>query len=431
MTVTVAYERLAGEGFVTFRQGAGTFVSEAVERATRGKKRVRPTGVLEPRAVWDSIGLSTAFARPARYDFRTGLPDPTLFPHRAWERTVMRALLTGERLAGTYGHAAGHPDLRSAIARQIGFSRGVDASADDVVITSGAQQALDLIARVLFAPGDQIAVEDPGYQPPRLLFKSLGLQVLGVPVDRDGLVVEALPPGVRAVYVTPSHQYPLAVAMTLSRRRALLAWAERNNAAIIEDDYDCEFRFSGRPIEPLQTIDTSGRVIYVSSFSKTMLPSLRLGFLIAPPCLQAALHKAKYVSDWHAPTVLQAAVARFIEEGALARHIRRMTEAYRERHEILTSAIGREFADHLELIPSTMGLHLTALARRATVEQLAEIADHAAALGVGVHLLSRFAIRGAPRAGVVFGFGAIPTKQIAEGLRRFRSCFDGVSTDDT
>ena len=166
---------------------------------------------------------------------------------------------------------------------------------------------------------------------------------------------------VRAVYVTPSHQYPLSVTLTLPRRQALLAWAERNNAAIIEDDYDSEFRFGGRPLEPLQTLDTKGRVVYVGSFSKTMLPTLRLGFLVTPPSLRAALHKAKFVSDWHSSTLVQAALARFIDDGAFARHVRRATAIYRERHEMLADAISRDFADHLELIPSTTGLHLTAL----------------------------------------------------------------------
>ncbi|CCV07142.1 Uncharacterized HTH-type transcriptional regulator yhdI (fragment) [Mesorhizobium metallidurans STM 2683] len=198
-------------------------------------------------------------------------------------------------------------------------------------------------------PGDRIAVEDPCYGPPRHLFKSLGIHVVGVPVDREGLLVEALPRGVRAVYVTPSHQYPLSVTMTLPRRQALLAWAERNNAAIIEDDYDSEFRFADRPLEPLQTLDTRGRVVYVGSFSKTMLPTLRLGFLVTPPSLRLALHKAKFVSDWHSSTLGQAALARFIDEGAFARHIRRVSAIYRERHQILADAITRDFAEHLEL----------------------------------------------------------------------------------
>jgi GntR family transcriptional regulator / MocR family aminotransferase len=175
--------------------------------------------------------------------------------------------------AGVYAHPAGHRGLREAIARHIGIARGVAASADDVTITSGSQQALDVVARVLVSPGDRVAVEDPGYPPPRQLFESLGARVGGVPVDRHGIVVDALPRQARLVYVTPSHQYPLGMSMALPRRLALLAWAERHNAAIIEADYDSEFRFGERPIEPLQTLDSTGRVVYVGSFSKTMLPT--------------------------------------------------------------------------------------------------------------------------------------------------------------
>ncbi|WP_245455170.1 PLP-dependent aminotransferase family protein [Mesorhizobium sp. M9A.F.Ca.ET.002.03.1.2] len=334
------------------------------------------------------------------------------------------ALRSDETAAGTYEHPAGRHDLRVAIARHIGISRGVRASADDIIITNGTQQALDILARVLLASGDGIAVEDPGYGPPRQLFKALGLRVVGVPVDRQGLVVDALPRGIRAVYVTPSHQYPLSVTMTLPRRQALLAWAEQNNAAIIEDDYDSEFRFGGRPLEPLQTLDAKGRVVYVGSFSKTMLPTLRLGFLVTPPSLRAALHKAKFVSDWHSSTLTQAALARFLDEGAFARHVRRVSAVYRERHKILADAITRDFAEHLELIPSTSGLHLTALARRMSADRIAEIARRAADRGVAIQVLSRFAVSAIPRAGIMLGYGAIPTAHIEEGLHLVRACFD-------
>jgi GntR family transcriptional regulator/MocR family aminotransferase len=337
---------------------------------------------------------------------------------------VGRALRSSETAVGIYEHPAGLHDLRSAIARHIGTSRGVAASPDDVIITNGTQQALDLLARVLLAPGERIAVEDPGYEPVRRSFEASGIHVVGVPVDRDGLVVSAVPRGIRAIYVTPSHQYPLSVAMTLDRRQALLARAERDNAAIIEADYDSEFRFGGRPLEPLQTLDGAGRVVYVGSFSKTMLPNLRLGFLVAPPSLRPALHKAKYVSDWHTSTLVQASLTRFIDDGGFARHIRKVGSVYRERHEMLATAIGRDFADQLELIPSTTGLHLTALARTASVDRITAVARRAAEAGVVFQKLSAFAVNGPGRAGIVLGYGAIATGQIPEALRRLRKCFD-------
>jgi len=424
-TVMVAYERLIAEGFVTSRQGAGTFVSELMGQGEPKKMRHEAADVLQPCPIWGSVTLPTAFKSAARFDFRAGLIDASLFPHGIWRQSVARAQRSSEATTGRYGHPAGHHELRVAIARHIGISRGVETSADDIVVTNGTQQALDILARVLLAPGDTIAVEDPGYGPPRQLFRTLGLQVIGVPVDREGLVVGALPRGIRAVYVTPSHQFPLSVTMTLQRRQALLAWAERNNAAIIEDDYDSEFRFGGRPLEPLQTLDAKGRVIYVGSFSKTMLPTLRLGFLVTPPSLRDALHKAKFVSDWHSSSLAQAALAHFIDEGEFARHVRRVTAIYRERHQVLADAISRDFAEQLELIPSTSGLHVTALARRMSVDQIAEIARRADDRGVTVQLLSLFAISAPPRAGVMLGYGAISTTRIEEGMRLLRGCFDG------
>ncbi len=296
------------------------------------------------------------------------------------------------------------------------------------MITSGTQQALDILARALLAPGEKIAVEDPGYTPPKGLFRALGLRVVGIPVDRSGLVVDALPHDARAVYVTPSHQYPLGVAMTPPRRQALLTWADRNNAAIIEDDYDSEFKFAERPLDSLQALDTKGRVIYVGSFSKTLLAALRLGFLIAPQSLQSALHKAKFVSDWHTPTLAQTALAHLIEEGEFARHIRKANKVYRERHELLANAITRDFNDHLELIPSSTGLHLAALARAASAEQLTAVLRRAMDVGVVFQRLSAFGMGGPAQAGIMLGYGAIATGQMQEGLRRLRKCFDAAQT---
>jgi GntR family transcriptional regulator/MocR family aminotransferase len=424
MTVIVAYERLASEGFVTSRLGAGTFVSDRIRSGIRGKARRRSEGPLRPRAIWESISLLSAFKHPAAFDFRTGIPDPSLFPHRTWRRLVARTLRSPVAATGLYDHPAGHRDLRAAIIHHLGTARGVQATADDIIITNGTQQALDIIARAILSPGDKIAVEDPGYAPPRQLFNALGLRVVGVPVDRDGLLVDVLPRGIRAVYVTPSHQYPLGVAMALPRRQALLSWATQNNAAIIEDDYDSEFRFGGRPLDPLQTLDTEGRVIYLGSFSKTLLPTLRLGFLIAPQSLRLALHKAKFVSDWHTATLAQAALGRLINDGGFALHIRRATRIYGERHELVVNALTRDFANHLNLIPSTTGLHVAALARAASVAQIASVARRARDAGVAVQILSSFALGATERAGLVLGYGGIATEEIPEGLRRLRRCFD-------
>jgi GntR family transcriptional regulator/MocR family aminotransferase len=422
-TVTVAYDRLAGEGFVGSRVGAGTFVSEGAAWAHR-ETRHRPRGALRGRPVWDGFTVPAPFARPATHDFRTGIPDATLFPHEAWRRLVAGELRT--EAVGVYGHPAGHPALREAIARHIGISRGVEASPDDVTITAGTQQALDVIARALLSPGDRVAVEDPGYPPPWRLFGSLGARIVGVPVDGQGIVVDRLPRRARLVYVTPSHQYPTGVPMDLSRRQALLAWAERNHSAILEDDYDSEFRFGGRPIEPLQTLDASGRVVYIGSFSKTLLPSLRLGFLVTPPSLREVVHKAKFVADWHSPVLGQAALARFIDEGGFARHLRRMNTVYAARHELLVRTLARDFAEHLEVIPSVAGLHVAAMARPGSAGLIDEVVRRAADAGVALRDLAVFALHPPGRAGLLLGYGAIPTDRIEEGLARLRGCFEEV-----
>ena len=290
-TVTVAYDRLTGEGFITSRVGAGTFVSDGV--AGPAGRTGRPGGAAPPAALGRYRGPAV-FDKPAEFNFRTGIPDATLFPYQSWRRLLARQLRPAAVGTGAYGDPAGHPGLRQAIARHIGLARGVQTGAEQVVVTNGTQQAVDVVARVLLAPGDRVAVESPGYGPPRRLLASLGAEVVGVPVDDQGLVVEAIPPRTRLVYVTPSHQFPLGMAMSLPRRLALLAWAERHDAAVVEDDYDSEFRYGGRPIEPLQTLDPSGRVIYVGSFSKTLLATLRLGFLVAPASLVGAVRSAKF-----------------------------------------------------------------------------------------------------------------------------------------
>jgi GntR family transcriptional regulator/MocR family aminotransferase len=412
-----------GEGLAEARAGSATFISARVGSSTKTKATAETVSPLQPRAIWDSVSALVAFDSRAKFDFRMGLPDSSLFPHLVWRRVLARAQRAGEAAEAFYAPSSGIDALRVAIAGHIAISRSVKTTPDDLLITSGTQQALDIVTRTLLEPGDVIAMEDPGYSAAVQLFRSLGARVVGVPVDAEGLVVDRLPSNARAVYVTPSHQFPLGVAMSQPRRRALLAWAEQHNAAIIEDDYDSEFRFGGRPLEPLQTIDASGRVIYVGSFSKTMLPTLRLGFLVLPRSLQAAATKAKFVTDWHSSSLTQLAMARFIADGGFARHILKLGKVYGERHAIVTAALERDFSDHLELVPSTTGLHVSALAKSASVEGTVSITRHAASLGVAVQQLANFSVASTKLAGITIGYGAIATSKIAEGLRRLRKCF--------
>ncbi|HVD89527.1 MAG TPA: PLP-dependent aminotransferase family protein [Jatrophihabitantaceae bacterium] len=244
-----------------------------------------------------------------------------------------------------------------------------------------------------------------------------------MPVDDEGLVVNALPTQTRLVYVSPSHQFPLGMSMSLPRRRALIAWAADHDAAVVEDDYDSDFRYGARPIEALQTLDKSGRVIYVGSFSKTMLPTLRLGFVIVPESLRIAAQSAKFLTDWHTSLPLQAALATFIDDGLFARHVRRMRTAYQGRHEKIVEVLARDFEDELAVIPSSVGLHVSAIARTASVDQIATLARVASQAGVECFPLALFSAGDNPRAGLLLGYGAIDTDQIEPGLNRLKGCF--------
>jgi GntR family transcriptional regulator/MocR family aminotransferase len=422
-TVAVAYDRLSAEGYLTGRVGAGTYVCTVAGIAPRPRRAARrrdpdSTPAVRPRPVWASVPRAEIATRTQPpYDFSVGVPDIGLFPYEAWRRIIAHELRPSAMRSGDYGDPRGHAGLRAAIVRHSGLSRAVHASPDDVVVTQGAQQALDLIGRVLVEPGTCVAVEEPGYPPARHLFRSLGARVVGVPVDDEGLVVDALPRTARLVYVTPSHQFPLGTVMSLARRTALLDWADRRGAVIIEDDYDSEFRYCDRPLEPLQSIDRSDRVIYVGSFSKTMLPVLRIGFLVAPPGLREALGTAKQLTDWHGESLTQATLARFIDEGQLARHLRRAKRVYADRHERVVAWLGERRGAGIGLVPSSAGLHVCARLDL-PASDVDGVVDRAAALGVSVRSLGRYCHAAPGDPGLVMGFGAIPADRIVPGLER-------------
>jgi GntR family transcriptional regulator / MocR family aminotransferase len=416
-TVGVAYELLVAEGVLIGRVGAGSFV--CAEPLRRGPARRAPSGAVQPRDVWRSIPAAVD-RRPnaAAYDFSVGTPDPALFPFTTWRRLIANEFRTSTKQHAMYGRPGGHAGLRAAIARHVGVSRAVRADADDVIVTHGAQQAFDLIGRVLISEGTCVAVEEPGYPYARLLFRSLGARVVGVPVDDEGLEVDAIPELARLVYVTPSHQFPLGTAMSLQRRTALLAWAERRGAVVIEDDYDSEFRFDGRPLDPLQSLDRTGRVIYVGSFSKVLLPTLRLGFLVAPASLQPALLAAKQLTDWHGELATHAALARFIEQGLLARHIRKVARKYASRYAQIADSLERHLGGWLRLIPAAAGLHVAAEVVRGSSVDIGHVIGRAEARGVRVGALSDFYAAAPVRTGLVLGYGAIPAARIDAGMKR-------------
>ena len=414
-TTSVAYDRLISEGFASARTGSGTFVSHPIGEPPR---RRAPGPPVRPLPAWEAIPLPSYTWEEAEFDFRLGLIDAGLFPYRTWRRLLARQFQPGVVGRAVNEHPAGHPELRSAIAHHVGLARGIRATADDVVVTNGTQQAIDLIGRILLKPGDHAVVEDPGYGAVFTLLRTMGVDVRPVPVDREGLVVDAIPTGTRLIYVTPAHQLPLGLTMSLARRRALLAWARHHDAVIIEDDYDSEFRFGGRPIEPLHLLDDGGRVIYVGSFSKTTLPTLRLGFIVTPPSLWPALWGAKLLTDWHSPGPLQGAMAEFIAGGYFARHVRRMRLEYEARHRLINDILCRRFASELRVVPSAAGIHISTTAIDMSADRVGAVIGRAARMGVRCFPLELFALSKPPPAGFVLGYGAIRTERIEAGLER-------------
>ena len=419
-TVTTAYARLTAEGFLEGRVGAGTFVVP-----TNGlilKRRAPSADVIHAREAFRKAAPMPVHddVPEPRFDLSVCLPDASLFPVDDWRRYIARELRPSAIRKSRYRDPAGEERLREAVARWIGLSRSVRAGADDVIVTHGAQQALDIIGRVLIEPGMCVAVEEPGYPPARQLFASLGGAVASVPVDDEGIIVEALPRRARLVYVTPSHQFPLGMPMSMERRRALLAWSDRHGAAIIEDDYDSEYRFANRPLEPLQSLDCNGRVVYVGTFSKVLSPVLRLGFLVAPASLIPALRAAKQLSDWHEPLTTQTALARYLDDGGLARHVQRTLRIYRRRHEHVARFLDGPLGTMLERIPSAAGLHITALLRdpRANEEEIMLKAKKA---DIAINGLARFHASSPTRRGLVIGYGAIQLERLDEAMTKLSS----------
>ncbi|MBZ2198255.1 MocR-like pyridoxine biosynthesis transcription factor PdxR [Occultella gossypii] len=421
-SVASAYERLTAEGYLEARVGSGTYVRAAPPPPTAVAPR-RPADGLRPLAVWSRMpaGMPPAGSNP-RFDFSVGMPDGELFPLATWRRLLSRELRVTNLDLGRYAAPSGVRPLRAAIARHVGASRAVRATADDVMVTNGAQQALDLIGRVMVGPGDVVAVEEPGYPPARRVFEACGAHVIGVRVDGEGLMVDALPARARLVYVTPSHQFPLGAVMSLARRRALLLWAREADALIVEDDYDSEYRYAARPLDPLQSLDPDGHTVYVGSFSKTLSPALRLGFLVAPQALRGPLRVARSLTDWHGNPITELALARFIEDGDLAAHLRRTARVYAARRAALLGALTDWPPGRLAVIPSVAGLHVAA--RLGTGLYAPTVAARARAAGIAVRPISHFAADPATPDGIVLGYGAIDVERIGPGLERLARVID-------
>jgi GntR family transcriptional regulator/MocR family aminotransferase len=320
-----------------------------------------------------------------------------------------------------YGDAMGYLPFREAIAEYLGAFRGVRCESSQILVTTGSQQALQISAQVLLDPKDRVWMEEPGYPGARQAFMTAGAQLIPVPVDHDGMNVAEIirrGRGARAVYVTPSHQYPMGITMSATRRIVLLNWAMRSGAWIIEDDYDSEYRFGSRPIASLQGLDSDGRVIYVGTFSKVMFPALRLGYVVVPKDLVAAFSAARDAADIFSSTLYQAVLADFIREGHFARHIRRMRMLYMDRRRALIKAIRIQMGDMLEVIGAEAGMHLVALLPRGTND--VAVSRKAAQRGISAIPLSTCYLEPPTRGGLVLGYGGANAHQIHDGIRKLR-----------
>ena len=433
-TVLNAYDQLAAEGYVLGKEGSGTVVASVLPEHFPPAVSPRKSTHLSPKQ--DEIGLSKrglAYlhaqqmpSNPAKSQlkaFELGQPALDKLPFEVWGRCITRRARYTALQSYGYQEAAGYRPLRESIAQHLIVTRGVRCTAEQVIIVSGSQGALDLAARVLLDHGDSAWVEDPGYLGARGALIGAGATLVPVPVDDEGLHVAAgiaRCPTARMAYVTPSHQFPLAVTMSLSRRLALLEWAATAGAWILEDDYNSEYRFSGRPLAALQGLDTHNRVIYIGTFSKILFPALRLGYLVVPETLIDAFCAARRFIDVHPPALEQAALADFMDEGHLTRHIRRMRLLYAQRRELLVGLA--RGALPLDIHAPEAGMHLVGWLPDGVDGQYA--AQKAAEHGIFTPLVSTFSLEPSGRNGLLMGYASIRESEIREGVERLSRAFE-------
>jgi GntR family transcriptional regulator/MocR family aminotransferase len=424
-TVVEAYQQLLLEGYLEGRRGSGTYVSRitpdvllAPAAAPNGRiERAIPASPSQLlRGGYLPAAADNARAHPA---FRVGQPALEAFPHTIWQRLLARRYRQSWQELFGYQDAAGYRPLREAISAYLAVARGVRCVPEQVIVTSGAQQALDLIARVLLQTGDDVWVEDPGYFGARWAFQRAGLRLIPTTFDRDGFDVAAgllLSPDARLAYVTPSHQFPMGATMSLERRLALLAWAKDREGWIVEDDYDSEYRYVGRPLPAMQGLDDAGRVLYVGTFSKVLFPSLRLGYLVVPLALLKTLVTTRRGAELHSSVLEQAVVADFMAQGHFERHIRCMRTLYAERRAILCEAIGQHMSGLLEVHPTPAGMHLVAWLPP-EVKESEQIVRAARDHQLEMLPLSACSMRPLSRQALVLGYAAPDEGQILEGVR--------------
>ncbi|MDJ0387084.1 PLP-dependent aminotransferase family protein [Roseomonas sp. E05] len=431
-TVTAAYEQLLAEGYLETRPGAHTRVARGLRPHAQAPGLSPPAGPARLSAFGQRIaGFGAPGPFPGRQpaiDFRYGDLAAADFPTLAWRRALNAALLhRPDRLR--YGDPCGTPALRVALQGYLWRARGLRCEPDQIIVVNGSQQGLDLCARLLLDPGDRAVIEDPCYLLARQTLAAAGARLLPIMVDREGMRTDRLPAAARLAYVTPSHQFPLGSVMSVARRQELLAWAARMDAHVIEDDYDGEFRFDIRPVEALQALSGASRVIYLGTFSKTLSPLLRLGYLVVPAALRPAFATAKRLADRQAPGLEQDALAALIASGAYERHVRRMRRRNAERRAALLAALAAELGDRVAVEGADAGLHLVAWLADLPRRQEVELALRASAQGLGVHPVTPLydpsaATERPDRAGLILGYASLDEREIRGGVRRLAAVLE-------
>jgi len=430
-TVVSAFEQLKSEGYVEGKVGAGTYVSQVLPDELLQVGRVSREGIARGRRVAWSAYAQRLKAFPGGEPrttraFRANQAALDAFPTSLWAQVAARRLrrVSTRLLAG--GEALGYRPLREAVAEYLNTSRGVKCSTEQVMIVSGVQEALERAAHLLLDPGDPVWVEEPGYPGAAIVFHAAGAKIFPVPVDSEGLdpeLGERKWGRAKLIYVTPAHQFPLGVTMSLRRRLALLEWARRSRTLIFEDDYDSEYRYSGRPIPALQGLDRAGSIIFAGSFNEVLFPALRLAYLIVPSGMVDRFAAAQSVSMRHAPMIDQAVLCDFITEGHFARHIRRMRELYAERLSVFLDCARRRLDGMLEVPDVEAGLQTVGWLQSGISGDRA--AEAAAKNDVEVVPLSSYALRALKRDGLILGFAAVDARELRRGIEQLARALEG------
>ncbi|HLW55663.1 MAG TPA: PLP-dependent aminotransferase family protein [Candidatus Angelobacter sp.] len=425
--VLSAYSQLLAEGYLESRSGSGTFVSSSmVDQVGSSEYDRQPPRVRSgPRPVSQRSGLIPPFNLAPWLSgwgaFTVGQPAFEHFPFQVWARLIARHSRNIRVSALTFSDPMGSPDFREAIAAYLRTARAVNCEAKQIMVVSGSQQAVEIAARVLLDPGNAVWIEEPGYRLARHVLLVAGARLVPVPVDHEGLNVAAGMEhccSARAAYVTPSHQFPLGVTMSASRRLQLLEWAQRYGGWIIEDDYDSEYRYQDLPISSLQGLDKNSRVIYIGTFSKTLFPSLRLGYMVIPPDLIGRFLAIRHAMDVYPPHLYQAVLTDFINEGHLSRHIRRTRMVYGQRRNALVEAIKDNFGDQMEMEGAEAGMHLVVTAGNRLRDR--EISERAARENLWLWPLSPCYVDRNRKQGFILGFGSTDAREIPKRVSQLR-----------